>query len=267
MDSGEKKQRDKNMSHIEIVTVVPCTNACRFCPQDVLAQAYGNNNPELDFYTFGLLLDKIPKDVGIHFSGFSEPFLNRSTSLMMAHAYRMGYKLSLFSTLIGLTANDIHFMKGIEFKGITIHVPDDWNFVVEDIDDWIVNFNVFSSYFKVDSAAYYIGNADERILKKCNVYKASDGCLTSRCNNVNPFVVPHVKRIKGKINCVSGGQAFGMLPNGDVVVCCMDFGLKHKIGNLCNDSWEDLFNSEEYKKITASWTDESIETICRYCRR
>jgi radical SAM protein with 4Fe4S-binding SPASM domain len=253
------------MSHLEITTILPCTNACKFCPQEVLLEAYGDNNPELDFWTFGLLLDKIPKDVQIHFSGFSEPFLNRSSSLMMAHAYRMGYKLSLYSTLVGLIYNDLYFLKGIEFDGITIHVPDDWNFTVDNIDDWLVNYNVFASYFKIDSAAYYIGNADDKISKR--FHKADNHCLTSRCNNVNRDVIPRVKRITGNINCVSGGHAPVLLPNGDVVICCMDWGLKHKLGNLCSDSWEDLFNSEKFKKVQASWADESIETICRYCRR
>jgi hypothetical protein len=32
-----------------------------------------------------------------------------------------------------------------------------------------------------------------------------------------------------------------LLPNGDVVLCCMDYDLKHVIGNLVNQSYEDLY--------------------------
>jgi hypothetical protein len=253
------------MGHIEITTIIPCTNACRFCPQEVLVSAYDKKEiKELTFYEFAGLLEKIPKTYGIHFSGFSEPFLNSKSSKMIAYAYELGYHVSIFSTLVGLTAEDVDIMKDVRFNGITLHVPDDWNFIT-DTAEWINNYKLFTSYFNVDSANYYIGDVDPHVAS-CNVHKASAQCLNSRCNNVNPFVVPHVKRIKGKILCVGGGRCPVLLPNGDTVICCMDWGLKHKTGNLYKDSFEDLFRNE-FNKIKESWDDEKIETICRYCQR
>lgn len=255
------------MGHVEITTVIPCINACRFCPQGVLLSAYKDDIGDLTLINFTQLLSKIPKNYNIHFSGFSEPFLNRDSSKMIAHASNQGYSVSLFSTLVGLTQEDVYIMEDVKWEGITLHVPDDWNFIVDDIDEWIEHYKLFTSYFKVKSANYYIGNADEKVLSQCNVQKTSNGCLTSRCNNVNPDVIPHIERIKGDINCISGGHTPVLLPNGDMIICCMDWGLKHKLGNLFQDSFEDLFNSNEFNKIKASWTDESIDSICRYCRR
>jgi hypothetical protein len=35
-----------------------------------------------------------------------------------------------------------------------------------------------------------------------------------------------------------------LLPNGDVVLCCMDYSIKHKLGNLLVDDYYDLFKSD-----------------------
>jgi len=264
MDSSETKQGNQDiMGHIEITTTIPCTNACRFCPQEILVNAY-KGNAEFTFDAFTQLLDKIPKNYGIHFSGFSEPFLNKDASKMIRHAYNRGYSVTLFSTLVGLTADDVEIMKGVQFNGVTLHAPDDWNFLT-DTREWTLNYRLFTSCFKIDSASYYIGDVDPHVAS-CNVHKASEGCLTSRCNNVNPFVVPHVKRVQGKILCVGDGHCPVLLPNGDTVICCMDWGLKHKTGNLHKDSFDDLF-SNEFNRIKESWDDENLETICRYCKR
>ena len=31
-----------------------------------------------------------------------------------------------------------------------------------------------------------------------------------------------------------------LLPNGDVVLCCMDFGMQHVLGNLKRQSYEEI---------------------------
>jgi hypothetical protein len=41
----------------------------------------------------------------------------------------------------------------------------------------------------------------------------------------------------------------------------MDYGLKHKLGNLLTDSYESLHESDYFKKIL----NREIETICDEC--
>jgi len=58
-----------------------------------------------------------------------------------------------------------------------------------------------------------------------------------------------------------------LLPNGDVVLCCMDYSLKHIIGNLLTNDYDSLYLSSELikimkenKKITYSKC-----SICKSC--
>ncbi len=57
-----------------------------------------------------------------------------------------------------------------------------------------------------------------------------------------------------------------LLPNGDVVLCCMDFGLRHVLGNLKTDSYSTIINSEERKNILKSMSvGDARKTLCYLC--
>jgi hypothetical protein len=58
---------------------------------------------------------------------------------------------------------------------------------------------------------------------------------------------------------------FVMLPNCDVVLCCMDYGLKHLLGNLLHQSWLDVVKSPAYQKVRANRFRMDGDVICRRC--
>ena len=65
-----------------------------------------------------------------------------------------------------------------------------------------------------------------------------------------------------------------MLPNGDVVLCCMDYTLSVRLGNLLRQEYFELFSGEAMAKLHASnmrvegpAEDPAKRTICRNCTR
>ena len=40
-----------------------------------------------------------------------------------------------------------------------------------------------------------------------------------------------------------------LLPNGDVALCCMDYGLQNILGNLLKCNYDELFHTDAFKKI------------------
>lgn len=54
-----------------------------------------------------------------------------------------------------------------------------------------------------------------------------------------------------------------ILPNGDVHLCCMDYGLKHKLGNLFEQTWPEL-RTHVIDDI-AIRNHTQTDTICRKC--
>jgi hypothetical protein len=63
-----------------------------------------------------------------------------------------------------------------------------------------------------------------------------------------------------------------LLPNGDVVLCCMDYGLRHVLGNLLRQEYHELFSGAEMGRLRAANmrpgnTDRSICTRCTRATR
>ena len=58
-----------------------------------------------------------------------------------------------------------------------------------------------------------------------------------------------------------------LLPNGDVVLCCMDYDTKHIIGNLVEMDYDDLFRSDEFARIMEENARPCFnnETLCKAC--
>jgi len=56
-----------------------------------------------------------------------------------------------------------------------------------------------------------------------------------------------------------------LLPNGDVSLCCMDYGLQNILGNLLKCNYDELFHTDAFKKIREKMKAQDSDIICRNC--
>jgi len=231
---------------LEITTVSKCGINCRYCPQQTFQEHYHGNNT-LTLEDFKTAISKVPKNVAIHFSGFAEPFLNPQCLNMIECAYSKGHKIVLFSTLVGLKPENIERLRQCSPE-VILHLPD----------------NLGNA--KIPVTENYKNTLD-LVLKNLNVtgYYVMDEKFISneRAGQCNDSPKRHVQ---GWFFCekLLAGQ-FVMLPNCDVVLCCMDYGLKHPLGNLLKQSWDEILNSEEYQKVQANRYKFDGDVLCRSC--
>ena len=68
----------------------------------------------------------------------------------------------------------------------------------------------------------------------------------------------------GKLRCDRIYQNV-LLPNGDVVLCCMDWSAEYVLGNLKRDQFEDLYRSETFRRVLRGLKDPSVDILCRTC--
>lgn len=214
---------------LEITVEVPCGVRCKYCPQDTLAERYKGNR-RLKLEDFKRYLAKVPNDVKIHFSGFCEPFQSREAADMMVHADREGYEIVLFTTLVSAKARDLKMIRDIKFRQLVIHEVEGTRNELRPL----------------------LRGTGYRVVKVVNG--------NTRSGNLAPVE----KRGPGPVNCPRWDQPV-LLPNGEVVLCCQDYGLKHVIGDLNESTYEEILAGEKYQKILDEQDDENSEVLCRFC--
>lgn len=277
LDEWENKR--KMSAVMEITPLIGCSVNCRYCPQNTLLSAYFKNDKNrkrsLSFSEYKMLLDKMPDDIIIDFSGFVEPFLNKEAIEMMEYSCEKGHDVSLYTTLKGLSYEGFQRVKNIPFKEVVLHTPDKYGYA---------NIPMTDEYFKILAEAIDSRKADgsmfidsancqcdphEKIIEmtkgKLKIYCE----MSDRSGNLDEKDerLTHASHT-GEIYC---DVAYGvnhnvLLPDGTVLICCNDFGMKHVLGNLFESEYKEIVNGNAHRDIKrAMHLDLEKPLICRKC--
>ncbi|HVP24240.1 MAG TPA: SPASM domain-containing protein [Conexivisphaerales archaeon] len=198
---------------------------------------------------FAKTLSHVPTDVRIDFSGFSEPFLNPQAVDMVELAHDRGYDVSVISTLVGLKPSDVDRLARVDTAGFVIHFPDPFG---------IARIPMTEEYKEVLSLTLRkIHVLDMAIMNRYFV----DHYWAGNSENAPPF------HFRGPFLCPTlSGPKFVMLPDGTTVLCHMDIGLRHVLGNLMETSYDGLMESKTYRRILRSRLAWNGSELCRSCR-
>lgn len=206
-----------------------------------------------------MVIDKLPKEVRITLSGFTEPWLNKRATDMLLYAHEKNHPVSVFTTAVGMSLKDVERIKDIPFcggpnGGFTLHLPD---------KEYKAKHPVNKKYIAVCEA-----------LKKANIQNFT----TMAMGTVHPEVEhlypdeevnkyemwhragnllgeaqlkPEVKEVWNEFKsilhekpktcgCIEDLYHNILLPNGEVSLCCMDYNLEEIIGNLFTQEYDDI---------------------------
>lgn len=265
---------------------VGCPNMCEYCPQKLLIKKYCSNMVILRLEDFKKFLSKIPINVDIAFSGVSEPFLNPDCIEMMEYANERGYSIRLNTTMRDLKIKDIPKLEDLPFLRVVVHLVDDKNLMTIKVDDNYMKILKAVHKSKIKNLNFLaLGKLHSRIQNEMNAFPtifrytdtrsssifeyANNIAISGKAGNTThlDLVLPKFK--KGRIICAEDPNltSHTLLPNGDVMLCNMDYGLKHIVGNINNQDWNGINNGETIKKIKKSWIKESNRnnSLCRMC--
>jgi len=239
---------------MEITTTVGCKINCKFCPQKTLLKAYKNKVRKLSFDNFKIALDKLPKKSNIIFSGFAEPFLNKECTNMILHANDIGHLVSVFTTGIGMKLKDVKLIHKILFSefphgGFVLHLPDNEGYANIKVDSYYLRL-----LFAIRDANFHnlrlrtMGTIHAKIQHVFPHDTVKTISVNSRAGNLTCEGITasyHPSSHKHDTICGRDEYIYNnvMLPNGDVVLCCQDFGMKHVLGNIFNDTYADIMPS------------------------
>lgn len=244
---------------LEITTHIGCPINCLDCPQALLRSNYrGRKTMRLEDYKAAI--DKVPTDTRIDFSGMCEPFANPQCADMILYAAERGHPLALYTTLQGATLADWEKLRDVRYEVAVIHLPD---------KDGRSHFNITPEYLDLLGAwecnAYSChGAIDERVLPHIK-WRQLITFMHDRAGNVE--CRPHTNIPPDRmLSCMTSQFAMNhnvLLPNGDVLMCCMDYGMTGRFGNLFEQSYEEVLYSPEAVEMRSTLVNG--ESICRHC--
>ena len=265
---------------MELTTMIGCPLMCTFCPQENLRDSYGTGTKYMSQVDLTKMLVKLPKNTRIDFSGMSEPWANPDCTSMLEEVLYMGFNVAIYSTLYGMQDPE-RVRKALEshpnqVEVIMLHLPDangnmkGW----KNSKEWIHALSVMGS-----------------INIPCGV-----GAMTmDKSGVVHPDLQPivgqlsgwmghtradslDVEQVAGQAIAITPHNSFSLtcrstpfydrnvlLPDGSVVLCCMDYKLKHIIGNLLTQSYEEIMTGEALTEII-KWNEESNFNKCSICK-
>ncbi len=239
---------------LEVTTVASCSVRCKICPQDLLKKSYRKDSAHrLTYPKFIQAVDAVPKHVVIHFSGFVEPWLNPECTSMLNYVLASGYRVGVYTTCVGM--GHIESLAQLlaayedQVDVICIHLPDGVNMTVETRGQEFID-------------ALRAHGLSPEVMSMAP--QDTGFSYTDRAGNVVSNLVRH----KGPIRCsyTDPGKYDHnvMLPNGDIHVCCMDYGLVEPLGNLFESTWAEIQDGEPMKALRQANIDG--DSLCRRCQ-
>jgi hypothetical protein len=232
--------------------------------------------------TFEKVLQKLPQDYRIVFAGYTEPWANPLCNQFVKIALEKGFSISIYTTLYNVSLQQADELANLidqyhqQVKHFWIHLPDRNNNMR--------GFKYSSEYDQVLTRILSIRNTSIHTMtmdSKSQIHpditssvSPNPWYLHTRANNLNqddikqqPVHLP--PRYEYIVECTRDPELKSniLLPNGDVMLCCMDYGLKHRLGNLLTSNLEEVLNGVERKKVIKlsnqlGYTDK---LLCKSC--
>lgn len=245
---------------LEITTHIGCPMDCVDCPQALLRSKY-QGKTMMDFEEYKAAIDKVPRTVRIDFSGMCEPFMNPNCAKMILYAAEKGHPLALYTTLQGATEDDYWDLKDVQYEVTTIHLPDNENRSTFKITAEYLNL---LSKWPCDAYSCH-GTIRKQVIPYLLPNKYLITFMHDRAGNVEGR--PHQTLYSAQpVYCINSGRLLDhnvLLPDGTVLMCCMDYGMTSVFGNLFTQTYDEVLNSEGANMARHNLFEQGC--LCRKC--
>lgn len=265
---------------MELTTMIGCPLMCTFCPQDNLRTEYGDKTKYMQLDDLKTVLERLPRNTRIDFSGMSEPWANPACTDMLRLTLDMGYRIAIYTTLYGME-DPMEVRKLLESHAsqvevVVLHLPDangnmrgwknstTWLNAFETIVNTQVPCGIGAMTMDRSGVVHEDLQRYVRRLPGWVGHTRADSLDTDQIKGQTISITP----INGFALTCASTPFFDrnvLLPNGDVVLCCMDYDLKHIIGNLLEQTYEEMMQGEKLAKII-KWNEDPKFNKCSICK-
>ena len=264
---------------LDITTKIGCSVNCKYCPQDVLLKEYYKSNSDRERYlrvdTLIKCMENMPDNAAYQFGGMSEPFLNPNCLELIQAICDRKHTVNLYTTLVGLDEETLYKVMELPIDFVTLHVADARGYAkIPATEEYYRLLEIAVNYKRKNGKPFVnMCNAqaepDMRVHEICGGKFTISSTLLDRAGNLKGEELVSKRIETGKISCGVCGKALNkneLLPDGTLLLCCMDYGMKHVLGNLKEKTYEEIIGGVEVAKIREGMTfDFRMDILCRAC--
>ena len=253
--------------YIEVTNI--CNLNCLFCPGN------SRNKEFMEINKFKYILNSLKgytKYLYFHLMG--EPLMHPEINKLIDLASE-SYKINI--TTNGYYINRIENNNNVHQINISLHSFDEkygksLNEYLEDIFnsvDKLNNNNTIVSY-RLWTNNKYEKDIIAALEKKYNTKIDGNTKLSNKVflEYATEFIWPDLKNnyCQEKGTCMGLRTHLGILVDGTVVPCCLDYNGQLKLGNIFTESLNDILKSEQAVKIKEGFlNNQKIAQVCQHC--
>lgn len=273
-----------SFNSLEITAVIGCARSCVYCPQDLIIEKYklvkGRPDHLLHPKTLEKVIQNLPSELLVYWTGFGEPLQNKYFPELFNMICNAGFKSQISTTLFCANPESIDIIcDRAKWDRVTLHLPDNSGYMKAQIDDkYLFDLKrvILSMNYDVDMI-HVFGSLNDKIKDMFESADLSDvvsrinfveidlnsSTTTSRANNLktdNPVILNENNHDNSLLFCKA--KRFNqpvLLPNGDLAMCCMDYGLTNIVGNLIYEPYESIV------KRSSIYMSYNLPKLCFNC--
>lgn len=263
---------------MEITVKAGCRVNCKYCPQELFLKSYyqKQDRPEyMSLEDYKKCLSRLPKNTIIAFEGFVEPFLHPQAVEMIEYTWQQGYDMDLYTTFVGLTKEGFERIRNIPFHYVVLHTPDEREYAKIPMTKEYFEILDMALEQRKPNGTHFIDTANCQGVPHRDVLKHTEGRLRimselyDRAGNLeHDECLKSSEEINGPAYCTRINRILNynvLLPDGTVVLCNFDFGMKHVLGNLLEETYEEIMHGESMRRIVEALNSDKGDLLCRKC--
>ena len=269
----------KKYKKIYIEITNNCNLNCSFCSE------VKRKRKNMSIEEFEIILNKI-KDytnyIYLHVKG--EPLLHKDIIkfLELADKYNLKVNLTTNGVLFPKLVDELSKCNSLHKINFSLHsennIDNYYENIFKSVDKlrkdiiviyrlWTLNDNKLDkkSTIIVDKIKNYYNLSTETVnkIKNDNNIKIKS---TIYVDKDNIFDWPSINQHKSNGYCYALKTHIAILVDGTIVPCCLDSNGIINLGNIFNNTLEEIFNTERYKNLLRSFQDRKpCEELCRSC--
>lgn len=259
--------------YLEITTF--CNMSCPFCP------SFTNKiNKNMDYESVVKAINKIKKHIGLlYFHVLGEPLLHPNFSNIIEYCENENIPFAVTTNGTLLNNNKECLLNKQNISKINVSLQSLIQYSQDKLDNYLKNLKEFLDYRKSINSIIPINlrlwndknNPNILLLNNYleeffNPYIESNKNI--RFSEADEFEWPSSDSETNNelTNCLGGKKQLAILHDGTVSLCCLDHQGKTKIGNIFEDEFEDILESDLYKKVIDGFNNRKpLFQLCKKC--